>query len=140
MDLNLIYALLIALIPVFFAVIFARRYNVIHGLISFVVFSFLLIFCLSAFEKNIPADILKYLVGGEETGYSLIAFNSLLNGVITHYLSKAGLATVLAADYGKYVLLAIYLVVFILSQVIASVIRRHRVNGIKSLKRQVKRY
>mgnify|MGYP003310859495 CR=1 FL=1 len=41
---------------------------------------------------------------------------------------------------GKYILLAIYLVVFIISQIIASAIRKSRVEKINSLKRQLKRY
>ena len=139
MDLNLIYALLIALIPVVLTVIFSRRYNLFHGLISFVVFSFLLLFCLDAFSKNVPAEILGYLVG-TETGLNLVSLYSMMSNVIAHYLSKAGLSEVFAQTYGKYVLLAIYVGAFILSQVVASVIRRHRVNGIKSLKRQAKRY
>jgi hypothetical protein len=59
---------------------------------------------------------------------------------IADLLDKVGLASLLAQDYGKYILLAIYLVVFIISQIIASAIRKSRVEKINSLKRQLKRY
>ena len=46
MDINLIPAILIALIPVFLTIIVSRLYNVVHGLITFLVMGYVLMFCL----------------------------------------------------------------------------------------------
>ena len=140
MDMNLVYALLITAIPVVLTVIFSKRYNVFHGVISFVVFSYLLIFFLSVFAEKVPADIYKYLIGADGNPCLLTFYIALVNAAIFG-LNQLGLEAVLSnADYGQYVLLAVYVVVFVVSQIIASLIRKHRVNTIKNLKREIKRY
>ena len=133
MDMNLLYAILIALVPVVITIIVSRLYNIIHGLITFVVTGFLLMFCFEAFGSNIPAAIME-IVPNTCQLYTLIA------GLIEELLGKAGLADLLAKEYGNYVLLAVYVVVFLISQIIASAIRKSRVEKIKNLKRQIKRY
>lgn len=133
MDMNLLYAILIALVPVVITIIVSRLYNIVHGLITFIVTGFLLMFCLEAFGGNLPAEIMGYI----PTTCSLY---TVICDLIADLLDKVGLASLLAQDYGKYILLAIYLVVFIISQIIASAIRKSRVEKINSLKRQLKRY
>ncbi len=133
MDMNLLYAILIALVPVVITIIVSKLYNVVHGLITFLVTGFLLMFCLEAFGANIPVDIMSQT----ETTCSLY---TIINGLINDLLGKVGLADLLAQDYGKYILLGCYLVVFIISQIIASALRKSRVEKINNLKRQVKRY
>ena len=133
MDMNLLYAILIALVPVVITIIVSRLYNIVHGLITFIVTGFLLMFCLEAFGSNIPAAIME-IVPNTCQLYTLIA------ELIEELLGKAGLADLLAKEYGNYVLLAVYVVVFLISQIIASAIRKSRVEKIKNLKRQIKRY
>lgn len=139
MDMNLLWAMLITLAPVVLTVLFSRRYNFFHGLISFFVFSYLVLFFVSAFQTKLPAEIVAYLVG---TGgsFGLLTFYSSLYSLLGTGLSKLGLSSLVEANYWKYIALAIYVVIFVVSQIIASVIRSHRVNNIKNLKRQVKRY
>ena len=133
MDLNLLYAILIALVPVVVTIIFSKVYNVFHGLITFLVFSFLLCFLLTNFGDKLPAEITANLtiVAG-----TYAAFNSF----ILDCLKLVGLESILAADYGVYVVIGIYVLIFIISQIIASVLRKKRVEKIKGLKRQIKRY
>ncbi len=133
MDMNLLYAILIALVPVVITIIVSRLYNIVHGLITFIVTGFLLMFCLGVFGENLPAEIMAYIPG-------TCSLYTIISDLISGLLGKVGLAELLAQDYGKYILLAIYLVVFIISQIIASAIRKSRVEKINSLKRQLKRY
>ena len=72
MDMNLLYAILIALVPVVITIIVSRLYNIIHGLITFVVTGFLLMFCFEAFGSNIPAAIME-IVPNTCQLYTLIA-------------------------------------------------------------------
>lgn len=139
MDMNIVYALLIASAPVILSVLLAKRYNVVHGLITFLFTGYLLLFALSYLGKHLPADITKYLYGVEQK----FAFLSLYNGlyfVFGSVLNLIGLGKYLTGGYAEYVILGAYVLLFIISHIIAVGIRRHRINGIKALRRQVKRY
>lgn len=139
MDINLIYALLVVLIPVVVSLIFTKRYNILHGLATFLFTSYLLLFLLSLFNNRIPEDIAIYLYGKD----GKFGFLTLYNGfyfVIVYAFNEIGLGNYLKNEYVQYVVLGIYAVIFIISHIISVAIRRRRINGIKALRRQVKRY
>lgn len=129
-----LYALLISLVPVLLAVMFARRYNFLHGLIAYIVMSYVYCFCLDQFgiKGELSTFILKFSA-------SPVAIYSYINGQI---LKIDFLAELLAKNPNlvKYILLAVVLLVFVIFQVIASSIRRSRKRRAKSLVKQAKRY
>ena len=131
MDMNLLYAILIALVPVIIAIVMSKVYNIIHGFISFVVTGHLLGFCLTVFGANLPAEL---LILTTETCLLYTKIDNLIVGLLV----EAGLGVL--GDFAVYVVLAIFIVVFVVSQIISSVLRKKRVEKINSLKRQVKRY
>ena len=133
MDLNLLYAILIALIPVVLTIIFSRVYNIFHGLFSFLVFSFLICFLYANFSDKFNPELSAHLA-------IVLGTYSSINAFVLDLLKIAGLSSVFEADYGKYVILGIYVLVFIVSQIFASVIRKKRVEKIRGLRRQIKRY
>lgn len=133
MNMYLLYAILIALIPVVITIISSRLYNIIHGIITFIVMGFILTFCLQVFGANLPAELTAELP-------AVLALYTGMQTVVVDGLSQIGLQEVLTADYGVYILLGVYVLIYIISQIIACAIRKARVEKIKSLKRQVKRY
>ena len=133
MDMNLLYAILIALIPVVITIIMSKVYNVIHGLITFLVTGYLLIFCLSIFGGNLPTEISGYFI---DTNSLYICINQF----VIDALKVAGLGDLLKEPFGVYIVLAMFVVLYVISQVISSALRKKRVEKINSLKRQVKRY
>ena len=139
MDLNLIYALLIASLPVIFGLIFAKRYNIVHGFVTFLLTSYLLLLALSKLQNHIPVEITNILYG-KDGYFGLLMFYKGFYEVVAVSLNLAGLTNILVPPYGEYVILAPYAVLFIVSHIISAIIRRHHVNSIKALRRQVKRY
>ena len=134
MDMNLLFAILIALIPVVLTIISSRLYNVVHGLITFIVMQYVLMFCLQVFGANLPAAINECLPA--VTGlYTQI--NDMVLGLLN---SVPFIANLLAQSYGPYIVLGAYVLVFLISQIIACAIRKSRIEKIKILRRQLKRY
>ena len=136
MDMNLLFAILIALVPVVITIIFSRFYNVVHGLITFLVMAYALMFCLQqdVFGGSLPAEITAHLPAACGFYY---AVNDL---VLAVFNGVAFISNLLAQSYGPYLALGALVFVFIISQVIACLIRKARVERIKVLRRQVKRY
>lgn len=127
MDINVLHAVLIAMIPVVIAIILAWAYNVVHGAISYLVMTFLLVFSLEAFEATLPAGLAEALV-------NVMGTNEFMYNYMIGWLYN------LDPSIAKYVMLGILLGVFIISQILSSVIRKAKVNRIRSLKQKVKRY
>ena len=136
MDINLMFAVLIALIPVFLTIIFSRLYNIIHGFITFIVMSFVLMFCLQAdvFGSSIQPQIAEHLT--KACG----VYTAVNEFFLAVFANVPFISDLLSQNYGPYVALAAVAVVFIVSQIIACAIRKSRVEKIKSMKRQIKRY
>ena len=133
MDMNLLYAILIALVPVIITVIMSRVYNIVHGVITFLVTGHLLMFCLGMFGVNLPKEIMDY------TAITCSLYTAI-GGLVNELLGSLGLAELLAGDLGVYILLAVFVVIFVVSLIFASVFRKKSVEKVNSLKRQVKRY
>lgn len=134
MDMDLLFAILIALIPVVLTVIFSRLYNVVHGIITFLVMGYILMFCLNMFGANLGEAIITHT-------NTTCALYAAIDGLVMGLLNSVGfIANLLAQSYGPYIVLAVYVVIFLISQIIACAIRKHRVEKIRLLRRQVKRY
>lgn len=140
MDMNLLYAILVALVPVVLTIILSKVYNIFHGLITFLVSGFVLIFCIDAFAANMPAELLAYLLPAGEGSHCTCQLYYAINDFVYSALGQLGLADFLAADYAKYVLLAAFVLVFVISQVLSSVVRKKRVEKERNMRRQLKRY
>ena len=140
MDMNLLYAILIALVPVVLTIILSKVYNIVHGLITFLVTGFLLYFCVEAFQANLPAEIVSYLIPGQEGAFATCELYYAINSFVVSALTQVGLADFFAWEGAAYVVLGAYVLVFIISQIIACAIRKKRVEKEKSMKRQLKRY
>ena len=133
MDLNFLYAILIALVPVVLTIIFSKVYNVFHGLFTFLVFSFLICFLFAQFGDKLSPELSGHLI-------TTLGTYTCINSLVLDLLGNVGLESVINADYGVYVVLGIYALIFIISQIIASILRKKRIEKIKGLKRQIKRY
>lgn len=130
---NLLFAVLIAMIPVIIAVIAARFYNIIHGLFMFCFSGFVLIFCLDIFGANLPAEIMAHIP-------TTCALYISMDAVVVRALEVIGVAGLFPEEYTAYVVLAIYVVLFVACQIVSSAIRKSRKEKINNLKRQIKRY
>ena len=140
MDMNLLYAILIALVPVVLTIILSRVYNIVHGLITFLFSGFLLYFCVEAFQANLPAEIVAYLIPGQEGAFATCELYYAINSFIVSALTEIGLADFFAWEGAAYVVLGVYALVFVISQVISGIILKQKIEKQKSLKRQLKRY
>lgn len=131
-----LYALLLSLVPVLLAVMFARRYNFLHGLIAYLVMSYVYAFCLDQFANGFSGELRVYLAMYSATPLAIYSY------ITTQFLKIDFLAELLVKnpDLVKYILLAVVLLVFVIFQVIASAIRRSRKRRAKSLVKQAKRY
>lgn len=143
MDMNFLYAILIALAPVVITILVSRAYNIFHGLITFLVLGYALLFCLDLFAEKLPAELALYLGMGEigcPLPYGTVAIYSMINVAVVDLLTKAGLENLISNKNFKYYLLGGYVLLFVISQVIASAIRRRRVAKINRLRRYLRRY
>ena len=126
-DINVLHAVLIAMIPVIIAIVLAWAYNVIHGAISYLVMTYLLVFSLEAFATTLPEGL-------------SIALGDVM--VMHEFMFEYMISWIHPMEYStaKYVMLGILIASFIVSQVLSSLIRKAKVNKIRSLKQKVKRY
>ena len=132
--LDILLGLLIALLPVIIAIIFTKRYNMVHGLITFIVFSYLLVFCLGQFGDKLPAELFAQATAFSNGTVFLVGY---LNGLL---LKIPGLNTLLEGEHGKWIYLGVYVLIFVIFQIISSVIRCKRKRAFQRLKRACKRY
>lgn len=97
-------------LPVLLAIVFSRRFNVLHGLITFLFFTSVIAYVTSfSFFDSISSNSVYFLLTG-----------SPLTTYINSWLPFSN----------NHVVVAIYFVVFVISHLIASKIRRNRVlNG-----------
>lgn len=133
MDLNLLYAILIALAPVVLAIIFTKIYNIIHGVISFLFFGAVLMLCVTIFGDKIPA---LGEFGGFYAAFT-VTMCELISGPVKSVL---GDLLVKNPNLLFYVYFAVVALVFLISQIISSCIFRRRSRKRKNLLRQAKRY
>lgn len=140
MDMNLLYAILIALVPVVITIILSKVYNIFHGLISFLVTGFVLFFCIEAFQANLPAELLVYLQPNNESLFSVCGLYYAINELLVSGLSSIGLASFFEWVGHPYVVLGAFVLVFVVSQVLSSVVRKRRIEKERNMKRQLKRY
>ena len=131
---ELLLPILVALVPVIIAVIGARLYGVLHGVIAYLFMGQLLMFCLSMFGANIGAEL---AAAAEEHS----VFHTKVYEFVVAAFEKFGLGSLIADENtGAYVILGVFFVVFLISQIIGASIRKKRVEKTRILKRQVRRY
>ena len=131
---ELLLPILVALVPVIIAVIGARLYGVIHGIITYLFMGQLLMFCLSMFGSNIGAEL---AAAAEEHSVLHVKIHDF--AVVA--LEKFGLGSLLADENtGAYVILGVFFVLFLVSQIIGGTFRKKRVEKTRILKREVRRY
>ena len=121
---DLLIPILVALVPVIIAVIGARLYGVLHGIITYLFMGQLLMFCLTVFGANLGADLLEGI-----TAHSVL--HTKINDFVVSTLSDFGLDSLIAGPTGIYVILGAFFVVFLISQLIGGAIRKHRIAKIK---------
>ena len=126
-DFNIIHAVLIAMIPAIVAIVLAWAYNVLHGAISYLVMTFILVFSLQAFATTLPLELAEALE-------SVMGTHNFMFDYMISWVNP------LEASMAKYVMLGILIASFIISQVLSSLIRKAKVNKIRSLKQKVNRY
>ncbi len=131
---ELLLPILIALVPVIIAVIGARLYGVLHGVITYLFMGQLLMFCLAMFGSNIGAELAA-------SAESHAVLHAKIHDFAVAGLEQAGLGSVISNEQtGGYVILGLFLLLFIISQVIGGSRRKRSVEKTKILKRQVRRY
>ena len=143
MDMNFLYAILIALAPVVLTIIISRAYNIVHGLITFLVFGYVLLFCLGEFGDKLPEQMQMYLgLAGLEVPlpFGTLALYQMIHMAVLDLMGQIGLEKLLLNENLKYFILAGCAVIFIISQIIASKIRKSRVAKVRKLRRYLKRY
>ena len=127
--LDLLLPILIVLVPVIIAVIGARLYGILHGFITYLFMGQLLIFCLSIFGGNIGAEL------ATSTEAHAVLHTKIYDFVVI------GLGDIiLNAQTVRYVILGLFLLLFIISQVIGCLYRKRSIEKTKKLKREVRRY
>jgi len=131
MDMSTLYALLILLVPAFFAVIAARRCNFIHGLITYLFFTYVLVVVCA----KVP-QVANLLVVNE------VNFNAVNEAGVGFFLANTlgKIGAIASLEYAEWINLAIIVVVFIVLQIIASSIANNKRRKAKRLKNQAKRY
>ena len=134
MDLNLLYGILIALIPMFFACILAHRNNFLHGIITYLCFSFILVYCIDKFGSYLPAQII--------TNFNNVSAGArIVNDFLLNLLKMVPkLGDLLAGSAGEYIGLGFFALVYIISQIISSCIASAKRRRINRYKRAANRY
>ena len=130
---ELLLPILVALVPVVIAVIGARLYGVLHGIITYLFMGQLLMFCLAMFGSNIGVE----LAAAAEV-HSVL--HTKINEFTAYALNTFGLGSLLEGETGAYVILGIFFVLFLVSQIIGGSFRKHSVEKTRILKRQVRHY
>lgn len=132
--LDILLGLLIALLPVIIAIIFTKRYNMVHGLVCFITSAAAVLLFFYKFDEYLPAEIAghadHFLVG-------LKAMIEYFDGLLAKI---PGLDTLLEGEYKNWVKLAVYFVIYLVSQIPSSIIRGIRRRAYKRLKRASKKY
>ena len=126
---DLLLPILIALVPVIIAVIGARIYGILHGFITYLFMGQLLIFCLAMFGDNIGAEL------AASTAVHTVLHTKIYDFVVV------GLENIVSNEQiAKYVILGLFLLLFIVSQVIGCSFRKRSIEKTKKLKREARRY
>lgn len=107
------------LVPIVFSIFMAKRYNTLHGIICFILTSYLVIYVFSFFDDFSGfGDIMMHLVSP-----------SYLHLIVADLLSKIpaiGEHFALDAKYSEHLVLGVYAIIFIISQVISQICRNSR--------------
>lgn len=127
LSLNMLIVILITFVPVIFAIFMGKRYNVFHGIVTYIFVSYLFAFLSTEF------NVFQYLLPA--TGSELIMYISMLELVITYpYLLVAGgidkipgSEVIMEGEYASYIVLTAVALIFIISQVIASSIKAKKI-------------
>lgn len=131
---DLLFPILIALVPVIIAVIGARIYGILHGFITYLFMGQLLIFCLAMFGGNIGAEL------AASTAVHA-ALHTKINSFVIASLKQIGLECLVSDEQtAKYVILGLFLLLFIVSQVVGCLFRKRSIEKTKKLKREARRY
>ncbi len=113
----------IGLIPVLFAILFSKRYNVLHGLVTFFFVTYVLFF---AIQELSSFSFFTKIISSEMNEGLTILFG------IPRELICAGLAKIsfvsklVEMKFAKYIVTGVVVVAFIVCQLVASAIRRRR--------------
>lgn len=128
---NELIAIGLFLVPVLFAIIFSKGYNIIHGIVTFIFVAYLEVF----FAGMFPAFNDMFVVGG--TNY-LGLYSCVIAFINANTLDRiSALATL---SWATYAYLAVYVVLFLILHIIASAMARSRKRKINNLKQQSRRY
>ena len=131
MNMELLFAILIALVPVLLTILAARLYNVIHAVITFLAMQYVLVYCLNMFGATLPPVITDHFP-------TVLALYNAIDEFVVGLVNAFGFGPML--EQMPFLLLAVYGVVFLISQIIACIIRKHKIEKAKILRRQLKRY
>lgn len=133
---ELLWGVLISLIPLLLAVIFAKRYNFLHGLVTYIFFTYLMLFLSVQFADKITGNVIM--------GHALTYLNSSFELIkyICDYIAKLPFINGGVSDAGtvRYIYLGLFVGVFVICQIIASIMAASRRRKIRNLKKQAKRY
>jgi hypothetical protein len=130
---ELLLPIVVALVPAIIAVIGARLYGVLHGIITYLFFGQLLMFCLVVFGANLGADLLAAV-----EAHSVL--QTKINEFVVYLLKGFGLGSLVESETGIYVILGAFFVLFLISQIIGGKIRKNKVAKTKILRRQIRQY
>lgn len=130
---ELLLPIVVALVPAIIAVIGARLYGVLHGVITYLFFGQLLMFALGVFGANLGADLLA-------ASEAHCVLYTKINEFVVFLLKSFGLGSLVESATGVYVILGAFFVLFLVSQIIGGKIRKNKVAKAKILRRQVRQY
>ncbi len=132
--LNVLIGLLIALVPVILAIIFTKRYNMVHGLICFITSAAAVLLFFGKFKSYLPAEI----VG--QANHFLVGLRAMI-GFFDSLLAKIpGLDALLEGEYKNWVKLLVYFIIYLVFQIPSSILRGKRKRAQKRLQRASKLY
>lgn len=127
--------ILIMFSPILLAIFAAKRYNIIHGLVVYLFFSYAAVYGSQYLELGIEGvltpEIMNYGIDFYRQWHDLLL--ELINKI-------PEVSSIFAGQFGEYILPACYVVVFLIFQAIASKLRSVRVERIQKAKRDFRKY
>lgn len=122
-DMDMLWMVLLIFIPILLAIIASKTWNIVHGIITYLLFSFLVVYLLDL-------ELLTKVFSDETIAVFYSTYLAVAHFPVSYIwlqLSEVEfLNSMLSGDAANHIMLALYAVLFILSQIIGSMLRKNR--------------
>ncbi len=118
-DTDTLYLILLILLPILFGLIASKTWNIVHGIITYILFSYIVLYLA---DLNVLVKIFE----NTDLVNNVLAANYPVNFMWGKLMDIEALNSMLNGDAAIHIMLAVHVVLFIISQIIGSILRKNR--------------